>query len=220
MAPRLRLLAALLAATIPACASTPTLPEGEGRGLVSWDRVPPEGAEVFQRPDWIVGDRFIFRRGEDIRISFRVEQADEEGVLLVEEESGLQHQLDAELGDRGQVLPERPEAQLVFDPADSTFSFPLWEGKRWTCHFLSKRPGADAPVPLLVSYHCDAIEQVTVPAGSFRCLRVWRRARVAAKGEYKELTSLFWYAPEVGYVVKRLNANELTELSQYHRQQP
>ena len=214
----LRLLLAV--ALLPACAAPQAMPDGHGRGLVSWDRVPPADAEVFDRPEWTVGDRFIFRRGEDIRMAYRVEEIDEEGVRLIEEESGLIHFLDPDLGDRGQELPGMPEAQRVFDPADSSYSFPLWVGKRWACHFLSKQPGADAAVPLLVSYHCDAVEQVTVPAGSFRCLRIWRRARVAAKGQYKELSSLFWYAPEVGFVVKRLNASELTELDLFHRQRP
>ncbi len=210
------LLAALL---LPACASNGELPGGEGRGLVSWDRVAPAGVERFERPRWTAGDRFVFRQGEDIRIAFRVEEVDGSGVRMVEEESGLIHWLDPELGDRGQEMPGSPDLRRVFDPVDATYSFPLWEGKRWTCHFLSKRPDAKEPVPLLVSYHCDAVEEVTVPAGSFRCLRIWRSARVAAKGEFKELSSVFWYAPEVGFVVKRLNSNVLLELSEFHRQQ-
>ena len=78
---RLLLAAAVL---LPACTAPQALPEGHGRGLVSWDRVPPAGAEAFDRPEWTVGDRFIFRRGE--------------GVRLVEEESGLIHLLDPDLG--------------------------------------------------------------------------------------------------------------------------
>lgn len=207
-----------LLALLGACATPTELPEGSGRGLVSYDRMPPPGVEVFDQPAWTPGDRFVFRLGEDVRIAFRVDEVAPDGITLLEEESGLRHRLDPQLGDRGQDLPGRPEATVVFDPADSTFSFPLWVGKRWSCHYLSKHAGASEPVPLLVSYHCDAIEEVTVPAGTFRCLRIWRRARVAAKGDYRELCSLFWYAPEAGFVARRLNGNELLELQFVHRQ--
>jgi hypothetical protein len=220
MRPRSVLLAASLAALLPACASRFALPEGSGEGLVSWDRAAPAGAATAPHPAWKVGDRFVFRRGESVRMAYRVEQADDGGVVLAEEESGLRLALDPELGERGQALPGDPRARRAFDPADSSWSFPLWVGKRWTCHFLSKRPGEDEPVPLLVSYHCDAEEEITVPAGTFRCLRVWRRARVAAKGDFRERTSLSWYAPEVGWFVRRLTGDELTELVEVHRQTP
>ncbi|RMH05159.1 MAG: hypothetical protein D6702_01190 [Planctomycetota bacterium] len=212
------LLAALI--LLPACAAHDELPAGSGRGLVSWDRQPPAGAETFARPEWTVGDRFVYRRGDEIRAAFRVDAIDENGIRLVEEESGLFEFLDRDLGERGQDMPGLPKARRVFDPADSGYSWPLWVGKRWTCHYLSKRPGQKQPLPLLVRYECDAVEEVTVPAGTFRCLRIWRRARVAAKGSFKERTSLSWYSPEVGWFVRRLNADELTELVEVHRQGP
>jgi hypothetical protein len=71
---------------------------------------------------------------------------------------------------------------------------------------------------LLVSYECDATEEVAVAAGKFRCLRIWRRAHLAAEGNWIDRISIAWYSPEAGAIVKRLNDSILTELEEIHRQ--
>lgn len=211
-------IAPLLLLLVAACAA-PTLPEGEGRGLLAWDREPPAGAETFPRPVLRPGDRFVFRRGGDFRQAWTVREAGPEGYILEEEESGRLHLLDLDLGDLGEERPGDPEATRRLAPVDSTLHWPLWVGKRWRSHFLWKEPG-QPPLPLLADYRCDALETVQVPAGTFRTLRIWRRVRVAARGEFVERTTLTWYAPEVGYVVRRLDDGILLELQEFHRQQP
>ena len=94
----------------------------------------------------------------------------------------------------------------------------MWRGKRWTSHFVRKQLDQPA-LPLMVTYEVDAVETVTVPAGSFSCLRIWRRARVAeSEQRYLERVSVLWYAPEVGYFAKRLESGSLMELEEFHRQ--
>jgi hypothetical protein len=59
---------------------------------------------------------------------------------------------------------------------------------------------------------------VTVGAGSFSCLRIWRHARVATEGKFLERASLLWFAPDVGNFAQRLENGTLLELEEYHRQ--
>jgi hypothetical protein len=55
-------------------------------------------------------------------------------------------------------------------------------------------------------------EEITVPAGTFRCLRLRRRSRTA--GEYEDST--YWFAPGVGKVREDSPPEELEVLVEYH----
>jgi len=122
-----------------------------------------------------------------------------------------------DLSDRGQEKSGSPELSVANDPADYTVTWPLWVGKRWSCHYV-RRAAGEADVPLLASYECDGFDTVKVPAGTFRCLRIWRRVRPAAPGNYVERVSIAWYAPEVGTIVRRLNDSMLVEAVEIDRQ--
>jgi hypothetical protein len=189
-----------------------------GKGLVSFDREPPDGAEVVEAPRWKAGDRFVYRKGGLIRIAMHVDAIEEDGdYRLVEEASGLTTVLGSDLGEKGQLDADHDELARTLDPADQVLCFPLWAGKRWSSHFVSRAPGRD-DVPLFVTYHADAWEEIAVPAGRLRTLRIWRRARVALEGDYLERVSCLWYAPEVGAIARRLDDGLLTELEEFQRQ--
>ena len=207
----------IFALGLAACQQTPSFPDVEGRGLVSWDREAPAGITSYPRPEWRVGDRFVYERGGQVRLAFRVTEKTDELYRLVDEQSGLFTLYSRDLGERGQEKPEEPELARVLDPEDSLFHWPLWPGKRWSCHFTVGAPG-EAGVPLQADYHCDLVEEITVPAGTFSCLRIWRRTRLAAQGDFVERVALLWYAPEVGFFVRRLDESLLIELQEYQRQ--
>lgn len=215
--PTLRILSLLLACgTLPACQGTgAALPPGQG--LVTVDRDPPSGAELFEAPSWKVGDRFVYLKGGVSRLSFRVESTEAGVHRLVDEQAGLVTLVGEDLSERGQEKPDAPELTVAYDPADFQITWPLWVGKRWSCHLVRRADGQE-DVPLLVSYECDGIDTVKVPAGTFRCLRIWRRARPARQGNYLERISVEWYAPEVGAFVRRLNDSMLVEAVEIDRQ--
>jgi len=206
------------ALVIAACHSTtgPALPPG--RGLVTFDREPPSGAVAYPAPAWQVGDRFVYRKGGLSRVAFRLDSTEDGVHRLLEEQGTAVMRIGDDLRDLGQEKPGDPSATITYDPADFELSWPLWEGKRWSCSFTSRSPSRP-DVPLLVSYECDASEDVTVPAGKFHCLRIWRRARLAAEGNWIDRISIAWYSPEAGAFVRRLNDSLLTELEEIHRQQ-
>lgn len=198
------------------CRSTPaSLPPG--RGLVTVDREPPPNATVVPAPAWKVGDRFVYRKGGLSRLAFRIESTADGVHRLVEEQGGIVMKIGEDLSDRGQEKPGDPKSAIVYDPADFELTWPLWQGKRWSCSFVSRSAGRE-DIPLLVTYECDATEDVTVPAGKYRCLRIWRRARLAVPGNWIDRVSVAWYAPEPGAFVRRLNDSILTELEEIDRQ--
>lgn len=211
---------ALVSLALAACAA-PGIPEGEGRGIVGFDRRPPENAETFPAPVWTAGDRLVYLRGNQLHLAMHVEVGADGGYVLVDEASGERQALSAELADLGlsERGPKEGEhvAVVALAPGDQRYHWPLWNGKRWSCHFLRKVPG-QPPLPLLVTYAVEAMEDVTVPAGTFRALRILRRASVAAEGRYLDRASLTWYAPALGVEVRRLEDGIVTELAEVHRQ--
>ncbi len=206
---------AVVAALLAACASH-ALPEGSGRGILSFDGEPPAGAEVVERPEWSAGDRFVYRRGGAMRLSYRVAERTDAGYVLEIEDTPVRTALTLDLAQSSMEIPGDPRAQRRDDPPEPLLHWPLWVGKHWSCHLLHKEAGQDA-VPLEIAFHCDAEETVTVPAGTFACLRIWRRAKVAAEGRFLEQTSLLWYAPEVGNFARRLENGLLLELVEHER---
>jgi hypothetical protein len=212
---RRNLLPIVLAALV-ACQGTGT-PLPAGQGLVTVDREPPSGAEVFGAPSWKVGDRFVYQKGGVSRLSFRVESTADGVHRCVDEQAGLVTLVGVDLSEHGQEKPDAPELTISYDPADHPISWPLWVGKRWSCHVVRRAEGQE-DVPLVINYECDGVDEVKVPAGTFRSLRIWRRARPARSGNYVERVSLEWYAPEVGAFVRRLNDSMLVEAVEIDRQ--
>jgi hypothetical protein len=197
----------------------PQMPEGEGRGLLSFDRQPPPDAATFAAPRWQAGDRFVFVRGSAQRLTMHVE-AESDGFALVDDTTKSSQLLSHELADLGLREPDargKMQAVIALAPGDARYHWPLWVGKRWSCQFYRKAPG-QPPLPLLVTYAVEASEEVTVPAGTFQTLRILRRTSVAAQGTFLERASLCWYAPRIGAEVRRLDDGVLTELAEVHRQ--
>ncbi len=200
-----------------ACSSSPSLAPGSGQGLVTVSQVPPTGVQSYGRPEWKQGDRFIFRKAGELRLATRVVEVTEAGYRWQNEANGMITAYDADLGQMSEENPEDPESLRVLDPADTHFAWPLWVGKQWTCHYLDKRVDAPA-LPYIVTYECEAMESIKVPAGTFDCLRICRRVRPATKGRFTNWTSLSWYSPEVGYIVRKLDGGHELELMEYQRQ--
>jgi hypothetical protein len=207
---------ALAAGFLAACSAVPELPAERGRGVIAFDRSAPAGAEQFERPTWHRGDRFAFRHGGATRLEYVVAQQDDDGYVVTSS-SGQQLRFTADLGEAGEQRQGDPASQPVRDPADQVLHWPLWVGKRWSCQFAWKTPGQPA-VPLRADYHCDAAEIISVPAGALRCLRIWRQVAIDAEGDYGRRTSLLWYSPEAGLIVRRLDNGMLLELEELHRE--
>ncbi len=201
---------------LAACQST-ELPEGQGEGVTAYDREPPENTQLYEPPTWQVGDRFVYLRAGQMKLPFRVKEVTDDTYVLEHEEGGSLTTVTHELAMSGMELPDQPDSKRVDDPPEALLHWPLWVGKRWSCSFVRKQAGRPA-LPLQSEYLCDGVEDVKVPAGTFRCLRIWRRVRVDAEGQFVQRTSLMWYAPGVGNFVRRLENGTLMELEAYHRQ--
>lgn len=203
---------------LAACTTPTPLPDDSfGRGLISVDRAAPAALDQIARPQWRVGDRFVYRRGGKIRLEFLVVEKTEQGYVLQEAGSNMEFALGLDLERLAEGVPGKPEEERRFAPADHVLTWPLWVGKRWSSEYHLISPDS-TPIPILANYECDARERITVPAGSFDCFRIWRRSRPLVDGNYLDKVSLLWYAPKVGYFLRRLEGEIVTELESFQRQ--
>lgn len=201
-----------------ACSGIPTkMPPGEGDGLVTVSpQTPPAGTVTFPRPKLLQGDRLVFEEGGAKKFAMRITRADENGYEFLQEGAGEIAVYDANLGVVEIRRPDHPHLRQMRAPADSTFSWPLWVGKRWTCIYVEKSPIMGAQ-EIVVEYRADAMETIKVPAGEFNCIRIWRRS-LPTRGRFARNTAVYWYAPKVGFWVRKVVNGLETELIDFERQ--
>jgi len=187
--------------------------------MLAWDREAPKGVQVHRRPTWTVGDRFVYQKGGQEHLDFRVTCADPVGGYELEEHgTGLLLHLDADFAEIGRSARKGSGLRRLFAPKNPELHFPLWVGKKWSASYLDKDNQGRAR-PIVARFHCDAEEWVDTAAGRFRCLRIWEeRVLDVDSGSYLARTALRWYSPEVGWIVRRLEGGTLEELEAYHRQ--
>ena len=215
----MRLLAVFPAVLVLAACGTapkPELPQGYGEGVIAYDPLPPEGGRppLFQPPVWRVGDVFVLLRGNRVRLPLRVMRADEAGYELADPAGG-RFVRDRELAVLGEGPPEG-ELVHVLAPRDVRYHWPLWVGKKWTQRFVDRTAGGES-LPLEVRSEVEAMERVTVAAGSFDCLRIRRTSRLLLEGEYYDRTTYLWYAPDPGFEVRQLMGETEFELAEWQR---
>jgi hypothetical protein len=194
-----------------ACAApSRALPEGVGRGLVAFDTTSPEGARTWARPEWHVGDAFTMVRGEHMRATFRVLAVTDEHYAI-DPGGGPVLRRTRDLGNLGE-WNAAGEPQHLLAPVDARYHWPLWVGKKWSCEFVDRGPGAP-PVPLRADYVVEDLDTITVPAGTFPALRILRTLRIAtAEARYLTQAKLTWYSPDLGIEIRQLDGDSLVEL--------
>ena len=211
-------LAVLLSCCLAACSSTsgdPPVPAGPaGAGLLSFDAQPPAGAKTWNRPSWHVGESFVLRRGNRAQGQFRV-TAIENGAYVLDTGGGPLLKRDLDLGNLGEWAPDGT-ALRELAPVDARFHWPLWVGKRWSCEFVDRAPGA-RPVAMQASYFVEDLDEITVPAGTFQALRVVRTVRLVGTDQYLTKTQITWYSPDVGTEIRQLAGDLLLELVEHTR---
>jgi hypothetical protein len=192
-----------------ACAGgPPASPQGStARGLIEADPAAPEGAKLYQRPAWHVGDSYELVRGGILRGKFTVE-AIADGDYLVRDAGGNELRRDMDLANVGQW--EDGEPTLRFSPRDLCYHWPLWVGKKWRCEFAEVTPRSN--LMMEASYEVEDLDTVTVPAGTFEALRISRTLQLSGSPQQGSRMQIIWYAPSIGTEVRRIMSDSEVEL--------
>lgn len=165
--------------------------------------------EAIARPEVKAGDRWIYRRmnyaakagrGDyELRVTF----AGPKAIIAVVTGRGGKPDIDTTwTADWNSVVATNGD---TYAPDTATFRFPLRVGEAWPSVFELTRPNAYGfKMRFERTARATGWEDVQVPAGPFRALRVeidgpWKRLDVNASGRAR---STLWYAPQVKRWVK------------------
>lgn len=100
-------------------------------------------------------------------------------------------------------LTEEQGAPINYQKPLMTFPFPLTPGKTWTAEDKWQIPDISQSGRSDVEGKVGDWEQVTVPAGTFRAIKVEVKVRAIGRLGLNNTTNLtYWYAPEVNRFVK------------------
>jgi hypothetical protein len=163
------------------------------------------------RPVWRAGDRWVYAwtagSNKGTKTSEAMGQREVGGVqynVLRIDIVQLYYTLD--LNWAANLLDSKVVARAT--PPQPWFSWPLEVGKRW--EYQGEYEDQERKDRARESYQVVGVEQVAVPAGTFRALRIVREAHGSIADEY-------WYAPEVRWYVKwvgRRGKDEFQEVLQ------
>lgn len=139
-------------------------------------------------PDLAAGDRWRFAVAK--RVGSSITGSGSRLILAIEPDATMRVRMG---GAEGRV--QRYDAhwnELCEDgtPKTRDFKFPMQVGDRWDSFRGSARTG---------SFEVKAEESVTVPAGTYTCLRV----EGEISGFRNFLRVAYWYCPDVNYIAKR-----------------
>lgn len=213
---------ALFWSSFAACSAAPDAApsnadgQAVGRGILSVSAEAPDGAELWPRPQWRVGDRFTLLRGERMKGTFTVRSI-VDGAYVIDMGNGSMLRRDQDLGNLGHWLESTGEAERMMVPADARYHWPLWVGKQWTCEFADRlRTGR--VMMMTASYEVEDMDRIEVPAGSYDALRIRRTLRFADGGDdVLTRAQMIWYAPAPGLEVRQLIGDTLVELVNHTR---
>jgi hypothetical protein len=177
------------AGVLGACADTPDQEEEEKAGV--------------PRPEWRVGDRWVFRRtslsGTVSVVSYQLIQIVGEGYVL--QLSGAGPDLTSYWTDDLALRRREVGGRVVsrFEPPAPFFRWPLKLGQGWEAEFDYTDGRNDGRYRNAWSVGA-VIESVNVIAGRFYSMRIEQR------GAQGRLLSTYWYSPLVRYFVRHESA--------------
>jgi hypothetical protein len=161
-------------------------------------------------------DEISGHEGASIRVEVTGAAADRVTVgRAVAGEAAVNERWDAtgnweQIGTRGWAWLERLGSvgkRVEFAPALPLYRFPLQAGKTWVETVQAVDPASGRKTAVRVFGKAIAWEEVTVPAGKFRAIKV-RRSIAPEDGDATRsptiVTLIDWYAPQVAGTVKRI----------------
>jgi len=164
------------------------------------------GAAV-AKPEVKVGDRWTYRRTDNLTnaASFtyenRVESTGPDEILVVSKRRDRAGEIDNFFTSEWNAMAL---GELTLIPRTSFFRFPLKVGPSYETAYETARKGSQARSKVEVTFKVVGWEEITVPAGKFRALKIEGRGsflRLDQRGGGWNKFD-FWYVPEVKRWVK------------------
>ena len=161
------------------------------------------------RPSVKPGDSWGYRRTDYLtgqhsgRIQMEVTFANDRVIQLVQRNANKEDDIDVTMTAEWNQINSGNSG--VFNPHNGILKFPLHTGDSWTSKYDVKFPReGDYEVKHDRKVHAVGWEQIEVPAGKFRALKVVSEGTFfrVDRGVSGTVTEVVWYVPEVRRFVK------------------
>ena len=165
---------------------------------------PQEGQAPTQlsiaRPEWRAGDRWVHawtagtqKGAKTSEVLGLREVAGAKYLVVRMEPANVYFTMDLHWAWATSVAESRVLARAV--PPFPWFNWPLELGKRW--EYVGVAENQEGKSPIRDTYRVMAMEEIQVPAGTFRAVKITREVGSLILDQY-------WYAPDVRWYVKWL----------------
>jgi len=153
-------------------------------------------------PAWKVGDRWVL--GQDTVIT--VSKADESSFTLTYTIGGRDSFIVYEKPSLNRLYYGAKEKRVKYEGRNKKlFNFPMEIGKSWQDKYVLKSTSLGAKETTYVETLTPlGWEEITVPPGKFKALKLeYKQEKLEqAAGQPKEGKVLYWYSPDVRYMLK------------------
>ena len=175
-------------------------------------------------PRFAIGDHWQYRVIDNMRRG-AVSQVDAEVVALagdvatlrvVRDDNGVRSEWTEEVEPGGALRAGMLDDSALrrFNPAAALLSFPLEQGKTWRQAVPTFRSDIQLPGEILIYGDVQGRTPVTVPAGSFDAVRIYRVVQLDDASFWRTRTirrDQLWYAPEVKGPVREMREAQYFE---------
>ncbi len=153
-------------------------------------------------PSWNIGDKWVL--GVDTIIA--VASADESSYSLKYTMGGRDSFLIHEKPSLNRIFYMARDKRIKYEGRNrKLFNFPMEIGKSWQDKYVEKPVSLGAQeTTYLETFTPLGWEDIEIPGGKFKALKIeYKQERVGqAAGQPKEGKALYWYSPDVKYMLK------------------
>jgi len=181
-------------------------------GLLFAAALHAQGDAPVQRPQVQAGDIWTYRRidhveGRNTVVSLEVTFANERVIHLVQISANGDKETDVTMTSAWNMVSSSSSG--VYDPHSGLMRFPMRPGDTWQFRYTLKFPRRDYEVKNDRTVSVHGWEDVQVPAGKFRALRIVSEgpAQRSDKGGGAVVRETVWYVPQVKRFVRWIFEN-------------
>lgn len=162
------------------------------------------GQDKVEPPVWSVGDTWAWKRADGVTFEHEVVEVREDFYIVRMGRDPDLYGYDRKTMNVKLVIKEKTR-QLKFDSVwGRVLDFPIFVGKNWKSTIYYKQR-METEVTFLNEFSVDGVEDITTPAGKFKCYRI--HLKQTNMGNRKGGWVRFWYSPEVKTWIKREREN-------------
>ena len=168
-----------------------------------------------EAPEFVIGDRWVFRQ---VDLHNDEEQNKWENKVTGLQDDSVQfagvtlaHKDASKVGRSFKATASRstltfPDSRIV-EGKEVKFDFPLEVGKTWKYDYKIRRDDGNGFITLSAEAKVDGWEDVEVPAGKFKALKVthfiiYLNVNSSGRRTNRQLLKTYWYSPQVKREVK------------------